>query len=184
MTHSSDIWRRCPVASTRHRGGRSAGHLVWCHLVPTRRPTDPDAELLRFPGDTRTSHTRHTRHGGRAVNATWLQIETPDTWAEKFESFERINSIRETNGNFGSCNSCKRLGTSRLHELHEPKFPFVSRIEFIRSKLSNFSAYVSGAIDTTWCSLSAYPCPMVGDGNTNMAQVVTRRSGSQCWWSK
>ena len=40
--------------------------------------------------------------------------------------------------------SCKRLVPSRLHELHESKFPFVSRIEFIRSKLSNFSAYVSG----------------------------------------
>ena len=38
---------------------------------------------------------------------------------------------------------------SKLHDLHtymthEPKFPFVSRIEFIRSKLSNFSAHVSG----------------------------------------
>ena len=69
---------------------------------------------------------------------------TPDTLAEKFESFERINSIRLTNGNFDSCSSCKRLGTSRLHELHESKFPFVKRIEFIRSKLSNFSAHVSG----------------------------------------
>ena len=63
---------------------------------------------------------------------------------KKIESFERINSIRKTNGNFDSCNSCKRLGTSRLHELHESKFPFVSRIEFIRSKLSNFSAHVYG----------------------------------------
>ena len=71
---------------------------------------------------------------------------TPYTWAEKFESFERINSIRETNGNFDWCKSCKRLGTSRLHELHESKFPFVSRIEFIRSKLSIFSAHVYGVI--------------------------------------
>ena len=69
---------------------------------------------------------------------------TPDTWAEKFESFERINSIRETNGNFDPCNSCKRLVSSRLHESHKSKFPFVSRIEFIRSKLSNFSPHVSG----------------------------------------
>ena len=68
---------------------------------------------------------------------------TPYTWAEKFESFERINSIRETNGNFDSCNSCKRLVPSRLHELHEKNL-FVSRIEFIRSKLSNFSAHVYG----------------------------------------
>ena len=52
--------------------------------------------------------------------------------------------MRETNGNFDSCNSCKRLVPSRLHELREPKFPFVSRIEFIRSKLSNFSAHVYG----------------------------------------
>ena len=63
---------------------------------------------------------------------------------KKIESFERINSIRERNGNFDSCNACKRLGTSRLHEVHESKFPFLSRIEFIRSKLSNFSAHVYG----------------------------------------
>ena len=54
--------------------------------------------------------------------------------------------MRETNRNFDSCNSCKRLVPSRLHELHESKFPFVSRIEFIRSKLSNFSAHVYGVI--------------------------------------
>ena len=54
------------------------------------------------------------------------------------KSFERIDSIRETNKNFDSCNSCKRLGTIHLHELHESKFPFVSRIEFIRSKLLEF----------------------------------------------
>ena len=75
--------------------------------------------------------------------STRCQPVTTFTWAEKFESFERINSIRETNGNFYSCNSCKRLVPSRLHELHESKFPFVSRIEFIRSKLSNFSAHVN-----------------------------------------
>ena len=70
----------------------------------------------------------------------------PYTWAEKFESFERINSIRETNGNFDSCNSCKRLVPSRLHELHESKFPFVSRIEFIRSKHSNFLLMYTGSL--------------------------------------
>ena len=31
--------------------------------------------------------------------------------------------MRETNGTFDSCNSCKRLVPSRLHELHESKFP-------------------------------------------------------------
>ena len=63
--------------------------------------------------------------------------------------------MRETNGNFDSCNSCKRLGTSRLHELHESKFPFVSRIEFIRSKLSNFSAHVSGVTVSVTAHCSA-----------------------------
>ena len=34
------------------------------------------------------------------------------------------------------------------HELHEAKYPFVSRIELIRSKLSIFSAHVSGVTNT------------------------------------
>ena len=73
------------------------------------------------------------------------EMPTPDTRAGKFESLERINSIRETNRSFDSCNSCKRLVPSRLHELHESKLLFVSRIEFIRSKLSNFPAHVPGS---------------------------------------
>ena len=54
--------------------------------------------------------------------------------------------MRETSGNFDSYNSCKRLVPSLLHEMHGSKFPFVTRIEFIRSKLSNFSAHVYGVI--------------------------------------
>ena len=38
------------------------------------------------------------------------------------------------------------LVASRLHELLESKFPFVSRIEFICSKLANFYAHVSGSL--------------------------------------
>ena len=38
----------------------------------------------------------------------------------------------------------KNSKTSRLQESHESNLPFVSRIEFIRSKLPNFSAHVSG----------------------------------------
>ena len=55
---------------------------------------------------------------------------------DKFDTCKKLK--------FDSCNSSKRLGTSRLHELHESKFPLFTRIEFIRSKLSNFSAPVSG----------------------------------------
>ena len=40
----------------------------------------------------------------------------------------------------------KRLVPSRLHELHESKFPFVSRIEFISSKLSIFLLMYLGSI--------------------------------------
>ena len=86
----------------------------------------------------------HATSGSLVMKMCQHWAATPCTWAEKFESFERINSLRETNGNFDSCNSCKRLVPSRLHELHESKFPFVSRSEFIRSKLSNFSAHVYG----------------------------------------
>ena len=91
--------------------------------------------------------------GGRAAcvggwaNIGWHGSLTPDTRAEKFESFERINSMRETNGNFYSCNSCKQLVLSRLHTLYKSKSSFVSRVEFIRSKFSNFSAHVSGVAD-------------------------------------
>ena len=54
--------------------------------------------------------------------------------------------MRETNGSFDSSNSCKRLETNRLHVSHESELPFVSRIEFIRSELSIFSAHVSGFV--------------------------------------
>ena len=45
--------------------------------------------------------------GGGSHTAQPLQksrdsSQTPDTWAEKYESFERINSIRKTNENFRS----------------------------------------------------------------------------------
>ena len=50
--------------------------------------------------------------------------------------------MRETNASF---DTCKRLVPSRLHETHVSKLAFVSRIEFIGSKLPNFSAHVSVA---------------------------------------
>ena len=52
--------------------------------------------------------------------------------------------MRETNRSFDLCNSRKQLVPSLINELHESKLLFVSHIEFIRSKLSNFSADVSG----------------------------------------
>ena len=49
--------------------------------------------------------------------------------------------MRESNGSFDSCNSC-----SRLHELDESKLPFVSRIEFIRSKFRFFLLMYPGSV--------------------------------------
>ena len=43
--------------------------------------------------------------------------------------------------------SCRRLKISRLHELHVSKLTFVSRNEFVRSKLSNLSDPVSRVSD-------------------------------------
>ena len=101
------------------------------------------------------------------------QSLTPETWAGKFESFERINSIRVTNGNFDSSNSCERLVPSRLHELLKSKCPFVTRIEFIRSKLSNCSARVSGvAVSTS----SLWPSPATPDAHSRAI-----RRGRRMW---
>ena len=54
-----------------------------------------------------------TAAGEDGIVVWWL---IPDTWAEKIESFERINSMHETNRNFDSCNSCQRLVPSRWYE--------------------------------------------------------------------
>ena len=62
------------------------------------------------------------RTGRRTTRPIWTDLRrrgvlTPDTYmSRKIRSVERINSIRETNGNFNSCSSCKRLGTSRCSE--------------------------------------------------------------------
>ena len=66
--------------------------------------------------------------------------------------------MRETNGCFGSYNSSKRLVSSRLDELYELKLSFVSRIKFIRSKLSIFSDHVSGVTTESRGPRRGRPC--------------------------
>ena len=86
-------------------------------------------------------------------------ISDPGYIAEKFESSERINSIRETNGICDSCylnvngwEPADYMSSMTRYLL------FVSRIEFIRSKLSNFAAHVSVATDQpTWSASTATP---------------------------
>ena len=53
---------------------------------------------------------------------------------------------------------------SRLHKLHESKLPFVSRIEFIRSKLPKFSTHISGVynkISTLFPANCRPPCGLI-----------------------
>ena len=90
---------------------------------------------------SRHSHAPHapgngadTRKGVFQSQTGIISTRTLDTWAENFESFKRVNSMRVTNGNFDSSNWCKRLGTRRLHEagfqaftcLHELPFTWVT----------------------------------------------------------
>ena len=71
--------------------------------------------------------------------------------------------MRETNGNFYSCNSCKRLGTSRFHELHESKFPFVS--------LSNLSVRNFRIFPLMHPGVASIPSPR----HTRRLRATTRR---------
>ena len=116
--------------------------------------------LCKWQGICLVQHVSAHLSDGRAYTMQSLLSVAPATWAEKIECLERINSIRETNGSFDSCSSCKRLAPSRLHELHESKLLFLSRIELIRSKLSNFSVNVSGVRFSSACRLPVSSGPM------------------------
>ena len=107
-------------------------HRLWpprktaCNLCLLSNHHPPAVRTWLFPAPRATFSTSQGSY--RRGHVTPPPI--PDTWAENFESFERTNLMRETNGSFDSCNSCKRLGTTCLHQWHESKLPFVSHIEF------------------------------------------------------
>ena len=70
--------------------------------------------------------------------------------------------------------------SSHLHEFQEPKLFFDSRIEFIRSKLSNFSAHVSGATVSKRAQTMVYgeiSCPV-----SVVELAAVQRQGSPCTW--
>ena len=72
---------------------------------------------------------------------------TPDTWAEKLENLERINSILEIDG---SINPVAHVN-AWLPAVHMSYMSFVSRIEFICSKYWNFSVHVPGvSVSGSW----------------------------------
>ena len=72
----------------------------------------------------------------------------PVYMSRKIRKFRTDKFDSETNGNFDSCNSCKRLVPSRLHELHESKFPFVSLSNLSVRNFRIFSAHVYGVCET------------------------------------
>ena len=84
---------------------------------PFRRHVSPVS--LKSCEAWNSSHSRSRQH---FIDSDSIQIlfanSDPETWAETFESFERINSIHVTNGNLDSCSPCKRLVLSLLHVLH------------------------------------------------------------------
>ena len=89
----------------------------------------------------------------------YVRIYDPVYMSRKIRKFRTDKFDSETNGNFDSCNSCKRLGTSRLHELHE----FIFELSFELSlsfawvriypfETSNFSAHVHGVYTSNYSS--------------------------------
>ena len=98
---------------------------------------------------------REVMVAGRCAAGSEFQI--PDTRAEKFESFERINSMRVANGSFDSRDSRKQLVSSRLRESHEPKLPLLHASNL---SVRNFGFYRS-------CS-----CIRVSDGSVESCPVL------------
>ena len=119
-------------------------HLAMPAQLVQRRPL----LVLHLPGVGRLQHlglaVRGGLHLGQQDVVAVCRHSDPGYMRRQIQSLERRNTIHETNLSFDSCKSCKRLGTSRLHDLHESKLPFVLRTEFISSKLSNLSVHVSG----------------------------------------
>ena len=66
----------------------------------------------------------------------------PGYMSRNIDSLEGMNLTRETNGSFDSWNSYQRLRTSRLHELHESKLPFVESNSTSNLSVRNFEFYV------------------------------------------
>ena len=109
--------------------------VVPCHSMPCRCvPSHAPACLVLF--------------ACLCSPASGLTETAADTSAEKFESLERIKSIREANGSFDSCSSFKRLGTGRFHGLHGAKLPFVSLSNLSVLNFRLLSAHVSGVSNT------------------------------------
>ena len=100
---------------------------------------------------------------------------TPDTWVVKFESLERVSSIRETNESFDICMPCKWLGTSRLPEICtcvKTSVCFTYRIY----PFQTFEFFCS-CIRDRWRLWKSQSCYVTGD---TRRRLFGRRFGD--WW--
>ena len=99
--------------------------------------------------------------------------------SRKIESFERINSMRETNESFDSCKSCKRLVPSRLHELQKNVRLFLASNLSVQN-FRIFSARVSGATVTALHHYHSQTThthwPTAPSSSRNEGITATRRS--------
>ena len=84
---------------------------------------------------------------------------TPDTWAEKFESLERINSTRKTNWIVDSCGSCKRL------------------VSCINHRSQNFHLFHTSHFTV----LTFRPCLLVYPGSASGDGTLHCRPGPVAW---
>ena len=122
------------------------------HTLPSRARRRCDWRGPAFPELSAVDHILRCHcierswegwvESGRA--APRLCSQTPDTWAKKLESFERRNSIRETNGNFDSCKICLWPISAGWHlKLNESKFTH----RIYPFETFDFFAHVSGVSD-------------------------------------
>ena len=101
----------------------------------------------------------------------------PEYMSRKIRKFRTDKFDTWKKRNFDSCNLCKRLVPTRLQELHESTFPFVLRIEFIRSKLSIFSAHVSWFMETASIRTTVTPTAE-GCSNVRNTTAISNTAGT------
>ena len=108
MVYPSVPTRRFGRAAMRELSGQAKSR-TW---TPVTYDLGPDViGYSIFMSEIKSVHLS-IDHAGRWADTAPCRADertTPVTWAEKIESLERMNSMRESKGSFDSCSSYKRL---------------------------------------------------------------------------
>ena len=116
-----------------------------------------------------------TPHSRVVTDPVYMSRKIRKFRTDKFDTWNKRNfwlmQLMQTAGS-------QRLVPSRLHDLHESKFPFVSRIELIRSKLSNFSAHVYGVTVDSNVHTNTHEHTRVSPGPPVVAAITSSPSGA------